>query len=190
VWLAGQASSYGSLHDFERAHEFARRLAAHYGDQPNVHFLHGTIYSFEKRSEEAAEEFRLELKVSPNHAQAMVQLAFIALEDSRLDEALPLAKRAASIETNDALAHYALGRVLLAAEKFQESASELEWAKKLAPASARVRYQLSRVYRRLGRPADAERESAVFEALKDKVEVLVTPEEMPQGTPEEKRKPK
>jgi len=190
VWLAGQASVYGSLHDFDRAHEFASRLIAHYGTQPNVHYLQGTIYSFEKKSVEAAEEFRQELRVSPDNAQAMIQLAFIALEDARLEDAMPMAKQAAALEPKDALAHYALGRVLMAAEDFRQSAGELELAKELAPASAKVRYQLARVYRRLGRKEDAERESAVFETLKDKVEVLAAPEEKPTGTPEQKGKTK
>ncbi len=190
VWLAGQASVYGSLHDFERAHEFASRLAAHYGREPNVHYLHGMIYTFEKRSGEAAAEFKQELEVSPDHAQAMIQLALIALEDARDEDAMPMARRAVLLEPQDPLAHYTLGRVLYSSGTFQESASELELAKKLAPASAKVRYQLSRAYRRLGRVADAERESAVFETLKDKAEVLATPEEKLQGTPEETGKKK
>jgi hypothetical protein len=50
-----------------------------------------------------------------------------------------------------------------------------------------VRYQLSNAYRRLGRKADAERESAAFEAMKDKNEILAIPEEKPKAPP--KRKP-
>jgi tetratricopeptide (TPR) repeat protein len=190
VWLAGEASAYGSLHDFDRAHEFAGRLAAHYGQEPNVHYLHGTIYGFEKKTGEAAEEYREELKVSPNHAPAMIQLAFIDLQESRLEEAVAMARRAVSLEPKDPLARYALGRVLLANQNFQESASELEIAKELAPASAKVRFQLANAYRRLGRKADAERESAMFEALKDKIEVLATPEEKLKGTPDEKGRAK
>ena len=190
VWLAGQASAYGSLHDFDRAHEFAGRLVAHYGQEPNVHYLRGTIYNFEKKTEEATEEFKQELSVSPSHAPAMIQLAFIHLQDSLLEEAMSMAKQAIALEPKDPLARYALGRVLLATERFQEGASELEVAKELAPASAKVRFQLARAYRRLGRRADAERESAMFEALKDKAEVLATPEEMLAGTPEGRGKAK
>jgi tetratricopeptide (TPR) repeat protein len=190
VWLAGEASVYGSLHDFDRAHEFAGRLATHYGQEPNVHYLHGTIYGFEKKTGEAAEEYREELKVSPNHAPAMIQLAFIDLQESRLEEAVALARRAVSLEPKDPLARYALGRVLLANQNFQESASELEIARELAPASAKVRFQLANAYRRLGRKADAERESAMFEALKDKIEVLAAPEEKLKGTPDEKGRAK
>jgi tetratricopeptide (TPR) repeat protein len=188
VWLAGKASAYASLRDFDRAHEYAARLAAHYPQQPNVHYLHGTIYGFEKKSAEAAQKFRQELLVSPRHAPAMIQLAFVEMQESRHEEAIAMARQAVALEPKDALARYTLGRVLLANRNFQESANELEIAKELAPASANVRFQLANAYRRLGRKADAERESAMFEALKDKVEVLATPEEKLKGTPDEKGK--
>jgi len=190
VWLSGLTSVYRSLHDFDRAHEFTGRLVAQYGQEPNVHYLHGTIYSFEKKIREAAEEFRQELRVSPDHAPAMVQLAFIDLQDSRLEEAQSMAKQVIALEPKDPLAHYTMGCVLLALEHFQEGASELEIARELAPSSAKVRFQLARAYRRLKRKADAERENAMFEALKDKIEVLATPEEKLMGTPEEEGKAK
>ncbi len=191
VWLAGEAAAYGSLHDFDRAHEYGGRLAAHYGNERNVHHLLGTIYSFEQRIAEAAEEFRRELEISPDHAPALIQLALIGLLESRLDEAEAMARKAAALEPKDPLAHYALGRILLATENFQESARELETAKELAPTSAKVRYQLANAYRRLRRTADAERENAAFEAMKDKNEVLAAiPEEIPRQAPKGKARPK
>ena len=186
VWLAGQASVYGSLHDFDRAHEFAGRLASHYGNEPNVHYLHGNIYGFEQRTEEAGEEYRQELKLSPENASAMIQLSFVDLLESRLDEAVPMARRAVALLPKDPLSHYALGRVLLASGEFQESVRHLETAKELAPTSAKIRYQLSVAYRRLGRKADAARESDAFEAMKDKNEILAAPDEKPQPNPKQK----
>ena len=120
----------------------------------------------------------------------MIQLAFIDLQESRLEEAVSMARRAASLEPKDPLARYALGRALLANQNFQESVSELEIARELAPASAKVHFQLANAYRRLGRKADSERESAIFEVLKDKIEVLATPEEKLKGSPDEKGKAK
>jgi len=81
-----------------------------------------------------------------------------------------------------------LGRVLLAARQFQESAHELETAKRLAPDSAAIRYQLAEAYRKLGRKQDADRETAAFNLLKDEQEVLAPPEEKlhPSGKAPEK----
>ena len=70
-----------------------------------------------------------------------------------------------------------LGRVLLAQRQFSESVHELETAKRLAPDSASIRYQLAESYRKLGRKEDAARETAAFNLLKDKQEVLAPPEE-------------
>ncbi len=191
VWLAGEAAVYSSLHDFTRAHEFAGRLAAHYGTEPNVHYLRGTMYGFQQNFADAAGEFRRELEISPEHVMASVQLAFIDVLEMKLEEAEALARKAVALDPKDPLTHYALGRVLIAAEQFQESARELETAKQLAPSSAKVRYQLATAYRRLRRTADAERENAAFESMKDKHEVLAAiPGEKPKDAPKGKARAK
>jgi tetratricopeptide (TPR) repeat protein len=87
VWLAGMASAYLSDLKLDRVHEFQDQLVAHYGQEPNVHYFRGYVYEFEKRYDEAAEEYRQELKISPDSAVAMVQLALIDVENSQLDEA-------------------------------------------------------------------------------------------------------
>lgn len=184
VWLAGMASVYLSAQQLDRVHEFQDRLAAQYGNEPNVHYFRGYVYEFEKRYDEAAAEYRQELKISPDHAPAMVQLALMDVEESRLDEGSTLAKQAIVLEPNNALAHYAMGRVLLAQEQWQKSAAELELARKLAPESANVRFHLAVAYKNLGRVGDAQRENAAFEALKDKKEVLASPQEKLKATPQ------
>ena len=184
VWLAGMASVYLSAQQLDRVHEFQDRLAAHYGDEPNVHYFRGYVYEFEKRYDEAAGEYRQELKISPDHAAAMVQLALMDVEESRLEESSALAQRAILLEPKNALGHYAMGRVLLAKEQWQESAVELELARKLAPESANVRFHLAIAYKNLGRLADAQRENTAFEALRDKKEVLASPQEKLKAAPE------
>ena len=184
VWLAGMASVYLSAQQLDRVHEFQDRLAAHYGDEPNVHYFRGYVYEFEKRYDEAAREFRQELKISPDNAAAMVQLALMDVEESRLEEGSTWAQQAIVLEPKNALAHYAMGRVLLAQEQWQQSAVELELARKLAPESADVRFHLATAYKNLGRVADAKRENAAFEALKDKKEVLASPQEKLKAAPE------
>jgi tetratricopeptide (TPR) repeat protein len=175
VWLAGMAAAYLSDLKLDRVHEFQDRLLAHYGQEPNVHYFRGYVFEFEKRYDEAAEEYRQELKISPQSAAAMVQLALMDVENAQLDEARPLANQAVSLEPKNPLAHYTLGRVLLASEKWAESARELEIARQLAPNSSRIRFHLARAYKALGRAADADRENAAFERLKGKEEVLATP---------------
>jgi len=178
------ASVYLSAQQLDRVHEFQDRLTAHYGNEPNVHYFRGYVYEFEKRYDEAAAEYREELKISPENATAMVQLALMDVEETKLKEGEPLAQRAIALEPDNALAHYAMGRVLLAKEQWQKSAAELELARKLAPESANVRFHLAVAYKNLGRLGDAKRENAAFEALKDKKEVLASPQEKLKTAPE------
>jgi len=133
VWLAGMASAYLSDLKLDRVHEFHDQLVAHYGQEPNVHYFREYVYEFEKRYDEAAEEYQQELTISPDSAVAMVQLALIDVENSQLDEARPLAIQAISLEPKNPLAHYTPGRVLLAGEEWAKSARELEVARQLAP---------------------------------------------------------
>lgn len=175
VWLAGMASAYLSDLKLDRVHEFQDRLLAHYGQEPNVHFFRGYVYEFEKRYDEAADEYRQELRISPQSAEAMVQLALMDVENANLDAARPLAIHAVSLEPKNALTHYAFARVLLANEQWSDAARELEVARQLAPNSSRVRFHLAQAYRKLGRAADANRENATFERLKGREEVLTIP---------------
>ncbi len=177
VWLAGMAAAYLSAQKLDQAHEFLDRLAVRYGDYPNVHFFRGYVYDSEKRYDEAADEYRKELKIWPDNVDAIAQLSLIDAQNLQPDEALPLAIRAVSHEPKNALVRYSLGRLYFAAEKWNESARELETARQLAPGSARVRFHLAKVYRKLGRTADADRENVAFEKLKGKEEVFATPEE-------------
>ena len=54
VWLAGKAAFYVSLHDFARGQEYSRRLLAEYGQQPEVHYLQGTLLKFQLEPAKAA----------------------------------------------------------------------------------------------------------------------------------------
>ena len=78
------------------------------------------------------------------------------------------ASRAVSLEPANAQSQYALGRALFAGEKWAESAAAFEKAMSLAPNASKIRFQLARAYRKLGRSADAKLEDAAFETLSKK----------------------
>jgi tetratricopeptide (TPR) repeat protein len=176
IWLAGKAAVYASQdpRDFDRADEYAARLESRYGTQPEIHYFRGTLYGFENKTAEAEREYREELKISPNHAPALVALVGIDLEKGDFKEGGQMALRAVSADPNNAEAHHLLGRVYLADGNLQASASELEKAKQLAPDIPEVRSHLAMVYMKLGRVKEAKAESAAFLALKNKEEVMAT----------------
>jgi tetratricopeptide (TPR) repeat protein len=182
VWLAGKAAFYASLipHQFDRAQDYEDKLLLHYDQAPNVHYFRGTMFGFQKKREAAEKGYRQELRVSPQHAPAMAELARFALEEGRPAEALSLARRAADLEPKDPVAHHVLGQALFADGQVQESARELETARQLAPDSASIRWELRTVYRKLGRTKDAEHEMAAFVTLneKEKAGILLPPQEL------------
>jgi tetratricopeptide (TPR) repeat protein len=191
VWLAGEAALYASLpsYEFDRANDYSHRLLVHYGQQPNVHYFCGTLYGLQHKSAEAEVEFKEELRISPHHVPAMLELASIDVETNQLPEASSLAERAIEIEPINPVAHQLRGRVLLATERFQESVRELEIAKQLAPDSAPIRSHLAMAYRQLGRKKDAEREAAAFLSLTNKGEGLAPPYEKTKSS-EQRGQPK
>jgi tetratricopeptide (TPR) repeat protein len=182
VWLAGKATFYASLNpqQFDRAQDYEDKLLLHYDHAPNVHYFRGTQFGFQRKPEAAKEEYRQELRISPQHAPAMIELARFDLSQGQLDEAVSLARRATDLEPKDPVAHHVLGQALLANGQVQESAGELETARQLAPDSASIRFRLATVYRKLVRTKDAEHEMTVFITLKEKEKkgVLLPPEEL------------
>ena len=164
VWLAGRAAMQLALGDVPRAEMDARKLLAHYDNHPNVHYFLGTIL-LDAHSEPPEKEFERELQLSPAHVAAMVQLAACRLRGGAPDKALILAREAIGLDAGNAPAHKVAGDALLALNRYPESAGELETARRLAPESAPVRFALARVYKALGRPADAQREREAFTAL-------------------------
>jgi tetratricopeptide (TPR) repeat protein len=175
VWLAGEAAFYSAVNDQYREAEFANKLLIHYDQEPNVHYFRGTLFGFHKEFAEAAREYQRELQVSPQHVQAMVELALAQIDDFKPAEAIPLAERALALDPNNSRAQYALGRALLETDRFQDSADHLEIAKRLSPDSAPIRFALAKAYRALGRTKEAERESTAFLSLRAK-EVIAPPQ--------------
>jgi len=187
VWLAGKTALYAaqSPRNFARADEFAARLEGRYPEQPEVHYLRGTINTFQGKTMEAEREYHEELKISPNHVSALVALTEIDIEKADLAEAGLLARRAVGADSRNAEAHHQLGRVFLANGDLDASLSELETAKQLAPDSPGVRSHLAIVYGKLGRTREAKAESAAFLTLKNKEDVMA-PAKVKLGETQEK----
>lgn len=82
VWLAGKAMFYLSVKEFERGQDYSHRLMVEYGQQPEVHYIHGLLLKAQSKSDEAAQEFHEELKVYPQNSQAMQELAQVDHEIS------------------------------------------------------------------------------------------------------------
>jgi tetratricopeptide (TPR) repeat protein len=162
ILMAGRAGYYQAK---GRTTAFARQafeeLVSRYPTAPNVHYAFG-VYLVSEQPEAALEEFRRELRSSPNHYQAMLQIAYELIKEGKYEEAKPYAEKAAQLAPNLFVSHNALGRVLLEMGDVEGAIRELEVGVKQAPDSPEMRFALARAYTKAGRNDDAARERAEF----------------------------
>ena len=164
VALAGRASVLAASNQIEAAQKSFEELVERYARTPNVHYLYG-VYLLRDRSDQALEEFNEELRVSPNHPRAMLQIAQEVLKRGELEAALRWATQAVRIAPRNFVGRRTLGQIKLERNDVPGAIAELEAAAKLEPASPSVHYSLARAYQRAGRAADARRERAEFSRL-------------------------
>jgi tetratricopeptide (TPR) repeat protein len=136
-------------------------LVSRYPSQPNAHYALGT-YIAPDDPDAAVEEFQRELRLSPDHAEALIQIAHLETRRGRAAVALPVAEKAGSLVPEAPAGRLVLGRALLELERTDDAIAQLERAAQLAPESAEVHFTLSRAYQRAGRTEDATREREEF----------------------------
>ena len=139
-------------------------LVAQFPDEPEVHYMDG-VFLLDHDPAGAEREFREELRITPAHVLARVQLATLLSKDGDAASAIQVAGEAVKLAPADALCHVTLGRALLDAGQTAEAIAALEKGEKLAPQAARTHFYLAQAYRRAGRDADARKESAEWERL-------------------------
>jgi tetratricopeptide (TPR) repeat protein len=164
VILAGHASVRAASNMMDEARQDFEALVARYPRTPNVHYLYG-VFLLRDRPDQALEAFDEELRVSPNHARAMIQIAQEVLKRGDLEAALRWAVRAVQIAPRNYVGRRTLGQIKLERNDVPGAIAELEAAVKLEPDSPSVHYTLARAYQRAGRAADARRERAAFSRL-------------------------
>jgi len=122
--------------------------------------------------QEVEKEYRAALADNPFDEKSECRLGEIALRESELEHALAHYKKAAELQPNDADASLGIGKVLTQMHRMAEAEPYLKRAAELEPFTAVTHYRLSLVYRATGRTADAQRELAEFQRLKDMKERL------------------
>ena len=164
VRLAGRAGAFSMALMRDAAEQALTQLVSAYGDNPNVHYVYGTYLSHE-RPDEAIEQFKLELRRSPDHALARAQIAQALIAGGDLEGAARYAAEAARLAPRNFVTRKVLGQVKLQRGDTTGAIVELEAARRLEPSSPSVRFHLARAYQRAGRTVDAKRERAEFTRL-------------------------
>lgn len=164
VFKAGRATSYLITKRQQEAAQEFKELVENYPDSPGSHYAYG-VFLLRDNPDVAIEEFRRELRISPKHVHARLQIAFEMIKQGRHAEGAPYAEEAVKLAPDLFATHNALGRILLETGEIERAVNELEIAVKLAPESPEMYFALARAYNRANRPKDAERARAVFTRL-------------------------
>jgi len=173
--LAGEALD--ELKDYDGAIRQFRAAVKAGPTEPDVHFGLGYLLWTQRQYPEAAEEFQAELTSNRSHAQALVYLADADIQMNHPEAALPLLETVEKTNPALSLGHLDLGILYADAGRQQDALRELSAAAKLAPDDVNVHWRLARLYKVMGKKAEAKAEfdkasrlnKATDEAVKDKM---------------------
>ena len=115
-----------------------------------AHFMAGNAYLRLDKNDEAANEFRAEMALSPGDVENEYSLAYVLLRQSKTDEAIGHLKAVLSQAPDHPGANYQLGKALLDGGQTKDAISYLEAAARLSPNLDYVHYQLQMAYRKDG----------------------------------------
>ncbi len=167
---AGFAEHLYAQKNFGDAQREYEQLVADYPRSPGVQYAYGKFMINQRNDEAAITAFEKEIEVSPSHALARLQIAYIRLRNRDAAGGLRYAREAVNLNPRLSLAHYVLGRALLETGEAAESIVELEVARRLSPNEPRIYFVLSRAYARVGRKAEADQARETFARLNKLVE--------------------
>jgi tetratricopeptide (TPR) repeat protein len=117
--------------------------------------------------EEARKEFESALQQNPNDEKAECWLGALAFLQGRTDDALRYYTHALQLNPEDASAQVGIAKVLISLGHQKEALEHLLVAVRIDPSSSNAHFQLSRLYRQMNRPADADRETVIFKRLRE-----------------------
>jgi tetratricopeptide (TPR) repeat protein len=137
----------------------------------NLHFRLGRALLLESHSPDnlglARREFEAELKLNPADAAAEYETGQVLLVSQEPAEALKHFERAVVITPDFPEALQALSKMRLDAKQYAEAIILLENVIRLQPMNESAHYSLMLAYRNAGRPADAAKEQALLDKLRE-----------------------
>jgi tetratricopeptide (TPR) repeat protein len=149
----------GAVVELKKAVEIAPR-------QPGVHYKLGDAYFSLSQLDSAGEQFQAELAVDPANCSARWKIGSIILQkNGSPEEALSTIDQALSMCPTLTDARVDRARALVKLDRNADAVADLEAAAKADPADPGTHFLLSKVYRALGRTAEAQTEMQTFSKL-------------------------
>jgi tetratricopeptide (TPR) repeat protein len=135
-----------------------------------MHFGLGYLHWKLKQYDEAEAEFKGELSVAPDNAQALAYLGDIAFKKDDPETSVKFLRKALQSRKDIRIAHLDLGAILTQQGRFEEAIAELRRAVELDPEQPDAHYRLGRVYQASGKQAASQKEFAKVRELHEKAE--------------------
>jgi tetratricopeptide (TPR) repeat protein len=167
---AGETAVLQYSYNYDDTFRAFERMTKDFPDTPFIHYAYASALDILSRYDDATSQLREEVRINPGSPLPHQLIASIALKQHRPDEAMSAARHAVELDSQSAGAHELLGRALLELGKVEPAVAELEMASKLAPNYPGVHFSLARAYAKAKRPADAQRERAIFAQLNSSAE--------------------
>lgn len=148
-------------------------------DLPKTHLELGLVYATASQWPQAEEAFRAEATLQPGNAEAAYRLGNALLQQGKVREARAELTRADKLQPEMPETLYSLGKAAsldgdaVSAEKDWKKVIEIE---KITSLAAQAHFALAGLYRKQGKPEEAERETEEFKKLQN----TATPPEGPQ----------
>jgi tetratricopeptide (TPR) repeat protein len=165
VGQAGEAAGLLSESRYDKAFPIFERMLSEHPKTPFLHYAYGDALAGTSMYDEAQVQLREETRLNPASALPYLRLASIALLLHQSASALADSKQAVAIALTSSEAHYLLGRSFLEEGDIPAAIRELETARRFAPNSPKVHFNLARAYLKADRIAEARQERAEFERL-------------------------
>jgi len=164
------AQDYAVLRDVPSAErEFFEALRLR-PQTAGLHLQLGELYARAQQWDKAEEQFRLETGLQPGSAEAFYRLGEALLQLGKFHEAREALVHSDLLRADMPETLYQLGKA--AAMDGDNTMAEKSWQhllilEKNTPLAAQAHFGLSGVYRKLGKPADADREMEEFRKLQN-----------------------
>src|SRR5215813_2409655 len=158
--LLGTFEFEGALGELEAAVKLNPQL-------PRLQYSLGLALVKLGRYSAAIAAFETELSRTPRDFSTLYYLAYTHEADGGLDRAYERIQQALRLAPQSSEANTLLGKILMKQDRPREALAPLETAVKSDPADPNKRYLLARVYQRLGRRQDADREFSEVHRLKE-----------------------
>jgi tetratricopeptide (TPR) repeat protein len=126
--------------------------------EPNAHFGLGYLLWTQAQYPEAAREFQAELENTPDYAQAMLYLADADIQMNQLEDARPLLEKLVKSDPGMSMGRLDLGIVYAESGDNENALREFKAAAALKPDDIKVHMRLGRLYRSMGKTAEAKAE--------------------------------